>query len=629
MIRFRILREEEISVSKPKQMFFDSIDSKKICLLFSFTFLLFAGTHAQNILNKKISISISQKKLPELLQAVSNKGDFYFSYDSRIVNKDTTVSLYMTNATVEEVLNKIFTNSMDYIENGNYLILRKRIVIAPPAPSVNTYFIKGVVKDANTGSGVQDASVYEKRNLSVTLTGSDGSFLLKLKTKSSMPMISVSKENYFDTGIYISVPSNENIVVNLQNRYAALMDSGTITIISPRDTKPIIIPDTTIALTRSAALIIDTAKMVERTGWGNFLISAKLTIQSFNLSGFYTTRIYQMSLIPGLSTHGKLSPQVENLISINLLGGYTGGTDAFEVGGLFNINRRNAKYFQAAGLFNIDGGNLNGFQAAGLHNHVLGNVHAFQAAGISNYDNGNMYGMQVAGIYNHVRDTACGFQVAGIANYTGKKFSGLEIAGIGNIAVQSMNGVQIAGIFNYAKKVNGLQIGLINIADSSNGFSLGLINIVRHGLHQVTFSANEITNTNIDIKTGNKKLYSILHAGYNVSNNNQVFSYGYGIGTVAQLNPSLSLQPEVKARYLYTGDWNYANILSSFSLNLQVKLAKNIALFAAPVFNVYYTDQTAKVDNYKFPVQPAGFPSVSFSDKVNGWLGFSAGIAVF
>ena len=192
-----------------------------------------------------------------------------------------------------------------------------------------------------------------------------------------------------------------------------------------------------------------------------------------------------------------------------------------------------------------------------------------------------------------------------------------------------MNGVQIGGIFNYAKKMNGLQIGLINISDSSNGFSIGLINIVQHGLHQVALSSNEITNTNIGIKTGNKKLYSILHAGYNVSNNNKVFSYGYGIGTVMQFNRTLSLQPELKARYLYTGDWSYSNILSSMSLNLQVRLAKHVALFAAPVFNVYTTNQTAKVNDYKFPLQPAGFPSVSFSDNVNGWLGFSAGIAVF
>jgi hypothetical protein len=628
-IHFRFLSGEEACVSKRKQKFLNYFQRKKVWLLLVCTFLFTAVAHAQNILNKKISINVSQKKIPEALQVISKEGNFYFSYDSRIVNSDTTISLSITNATVQDVLNKIFSGTMDYIESGNYLILRKRVIAEPPASSVNTYFIKGVVKDANTGAGVQNASVYEKTNLSSTLTGDDGSFTLKLKTKSSMPMINVSKANYFDTGMYISLPPKANIVVNLQNKYAALVDSGTITIISPRDTKPIIIPDTTIALTRSTSLTIDTNEMVEHTGLGNFFISTKLKIQSVNLSGFYTTRIYQMSLTPGLSTHGKLSPQVENIISINVLGGYTGGTSAFEVGGLFNIDRRNAQYFQAAGLFNMDGGNLTGVQAAGLHNHVLGNVQGFQAAGISNYDNGNINGMQVAGIYNHARDTASGVQVAGIANYNGEKLSGVQIAGISNIERKNMDGVQIGGIFNYAKKMNGFQLGLINIADSSNGFSLGLINIVQHGYHQLTLSTNEITNTNIDIKTGNKKFYGILHAGYNFSNNNKVFSYGYGFGTITQLNHTLSLQPELKARYLYTGDWSNVNVLSSLSLNFQVRLAKNIALFAAPVFNVYYTDQTAKVDDYKFPVQPAGFPSVNFSDKVNGWLGFSAGIALF
>ena len=135
---------------------------------------------------------------------------------------------------------------MDYIENGNYLILRKRVIVAPPTPSVNTYYIKGVIKDANTGIGVMEASVYEKTNLSATLTGSDGSFMLKVKTKSSMPTINVSKANYYDTSMLVSLPPNNNIVVEIQNKYAALMDSGTITIISPGDTKPIIIPDTTL-----------------------------------------------------------------------------------------------------------------------------------------------------------------------------------------------------------------------------------------------------------------------------------------------------------------------------------------------------------------------------------------------
>jgi hypothetical protein len=584
----------------------------------------------QNLLNRNISISVSQKKIPEVLQQISREGNFYFSYDSHIVNNDTIVSVRATNTTVREILYRIFAGSMDYIEDGNYIILRKRIQASAPTPYVKTYIIQGMVKDVSTGLGVQDASVYEKTNLSATLTGSDGSFTLKLKTKSTTPKISVSKHNYYDTGLYVSLPSSRNIVVRIQSRFSAFADTGAVIIISPRELTPIVIPDSTIMLTKSALITVDTSTIiVERTGWGNFFINAKLKIQSLNLGGFYTTRAYQVSLIPGVSTHGKLSSQVENLISFNVLGGYTGGTRAFEVGGLFNINRNNVQYFQAAGLLNIVGGNLTGFQVAGLHNHVLGNVHGFQAAGISNYDNANMHGFHVAGIYNHVRDTVGGVQIAGIANYAGKQTSGVQIAGIGNITRRNMNGVQIGGIFNYAKKLNGLQIGLINIADSSDGFSIGLINIVQHGYHQLALSSNEITNTNVDIKTGNKKLYSILHAGYNVSNNNKVFSYGYGIGTVAQFNRALSLQPEIKARYLYTGDWNDANILSSLSLNLQVKLAKNIALFAAPVFNVYYTDQTAKVDDYKFPVQPEGFPSVNISDKVNGWLGFSAGIALF
>ena len=108
MIHFRILSAEELSVFKQKQIFSNYIKHKKIWLLLLFIFLLSAGVHAQNILNKKISINVSQKKLPEVLQSISREGDFYFSYDSRIVNKDTIISLRITNATVQDALNKLF-----------------------------------------------------------------------------------------------------------------------------------------------------------------------------------------------------------------------------------------------------------------------------------------------------------------------------------------------------------------------------------------------------------------------------------------------------------------------------------------------------------------------------------------
>ena len=222
-----------------------------------------------------------------------------------------------------------------------------------------------------------------------------------------------------------------------------------------------------------------------------------------------------------------------------------------------------------------------------------------------------------------------GMQAAGVINFCGKKAKGFQAAGIGNIAGANMKGVQIAGIFNYAKKLDGVQIGLVNISDSSNGYSIGLFNFVRHGLHQVSFSTNEITDVNIALKTGNPHLYSILHAGYNFSNTQKAFSYGYGIGTVINPGRKITVQPELMTKYLYTGDWGNSNILSSLHLNIQANIFKGFAVFAAPVVNLYYSNQTAAVDGYRFPVKPSGYPSLIDHDKVTAWVGFSAGLSLF
>ena len=39
--------------------------------------------------------------------------------------------------------------------------------------------------------------------------------------------------------------------------------------------------------------------------------------------------------------------------------------------GLFNIDKKEVKYFQAAGIFNVVGGKVKGFQVAGINNTVL------------------------------------------------------------------------------------------------------------------------------------------------------------------------------------------------------------------------------------------------------------------
>jgi hypothetical protein len=326
-----------------------------------------------------------------------------------------------------------------------------------------------------------------------------------------------------------------------------------------------------------------------------------------------------------------MSSQVVNNFSLNVIGGYTAGTNGVELGGVFNIDKKSVKYVQAAGVFNAVGGAVNGVQLAGVSNLVLDSVKGLQAAGVNNHVKGNMQGLQLAGVYNHVTKNVAGIQVAGVGNFVAQKTTGLQIAGVANFSRKEMNGVQISGVVNYTKKLTGLQIGLINIADSSSGYSIGLINIILKGYHKLSFSTNEVINTNLAFKTGNSKLYSILQVGVNISDSNKVYTYGYGLGSELPLNKkkTITINPELSSQYLYLGSFDYNNILNRLNLNLTVKLGRYISIYAGPSYSIYFSDQQVAFAGYRFPVPAGGYNTHQFSNKVTGWLGWNAGIQIF
>ncbi|HEX3168339.1 MAG TPA: hypothetical protein VHQ93_18850, partial [Chitinophagaceae bacterium] len=63
-----------------------------------------ARTFSQAILQKNISLDVNNQRLDNVLEILSNKGDFYFSYNSSIIKKDSLVSFRASNKTVKEIL---------------------------------------------------------------------------------------------------------------------------------------------------------------------------------------------------------------------------------------------------------------------------------------------------------------------------------------------------------------------------------------------------------------------------------------------------------------------------------------------------------------------------------------------
>src|SRR6186713_209515 len=609
----------------------------KLGTVFNFIILFIfisSASYGQAILQKNISLDVNRQRLDNVLEILSNKGDFYFSYNSNIVKKDSLVSFRASNKTVKEILTQLFNNTYEFKESGNYIIIRKApirmtLVTQKGVTEEKIYSVSGFVYDEQSGAAINEASIYEKKMLASALTNEEGFFKIKLKSsKSGTAELTVSKEFYEDTTVKIQPRFDQQVSITMM----PVEMPGSNVVITPED---YLVPDSLKIITDTTqtanSLVLTDSIKVQQTGVGRFLISGKQKIQSLNLKNFFATRPFQVSVVPGLSTHGQLSSQVVNNFSLNIFGGYTAGTNGLEIGGLFNIDKKEVKYFQAAGLFNSVGGEVKGFQVAGINNLVQDNVYGFQASGINNFVTGKMHGFQAAGIYNHVSDSVKGVQVAGVGNFSKEKVSGVQIAGVSNISNRAMDGVQIAGVINYAKKLRGVQIGLINIADTSEGYSIGLINIILKGYHKLSFSANEIQNMNASFKTGNSKLYSILQAGVNLSDSNKVYSFGYGLGSELSLNKkkTLSINPELSCQYLYLGSWDYTNLLNRLNLNLNVKLGKYISLFAGPSYSVYITDQNVGFSGYRFPIPPSDYNTTKFSNKVTGWFGWNAGINFF
>lgn len=289
--------------------------------------------------------------------------------------------------------------------------------------------------------------------------------------------------------------------------------------------------------------------------------------QNRNLS-----RIFQLSLTPGLSTNGLHPGGFTNYFSLNLTSGYSARNYIFELGLISNLNEEETRGLQFAGLANLTGAN----KFAGLQFRELekakregmeSNLTGIQVSGLANVVLDRVFGGQTSGGVNVVKGALHGFQLAGISNMVGKYAFGIQLAGVYNVAVESMDGVQISSVFNitqgglfgiqvaifnkagfiegvnsfindkptglqlglvnHSKSMNGFQIGLVNISKSMQGTQIGLVNIYNNGKSPqtrdgtsiglinigssgyVSVYASDVFLTNVEIATGTFKNHRI------------------------------------------------------------------------------------------------------------------------
>lgn len=554
--------------------------------------------NAQNKLDKKISVAIHERSLAQALTEIGRKGGFIFSYNTTILKGDSIVSIQADRMTVRQALDRLLGEGYDYSENGKYIIILPRPKAPPNVPSMKAYLISGYIKDETTQEKISYASVYESDQLVSTLTDTNGFFRLRLRERGTRSItVIVSKQFYRDTVLFVQPGSDQQLTIPIAHEKIS-------------DLSPFVVTN-----------------HVEKTWLGKFFLSSRAVVQSLNLSDFFANKPVQMSLTPGLGTHGRMSGQVVNKLSLNIVGGYTAGMNGVELAGVFNIDKNAVGYVQAAGIVNVVGGKVQGVQLAGVYNHDLDSLFGVQAAGVSNVVKGSVTGVQLAGVVNVSQDTVSGVQAAGVVNVS-REVKGVQAAGVMNVS-HAVSGVQVSGLVNYTRRLRGVQIGLVNIADSSSGFMIGLVNIVKNGVHEFTLSSNEMVPLNLSYKTGSRGMYSILQVGFDPGSNEKVYAYGIGIGNEARLSSRLALNSEFLLNSLIVGHGRNLPQVIRLQTLMRVKLGKNVSLFAGPAISMTTSPIESHLsDGYKTILPRVGYHTFPVGNVV-AWVGWTAGINIF
>lgn len=612
-------------------------------LLLSLCCALSEAFAAVPALEREVNLMLNNEPAGNVLKKIQEQTGLVFSYSTKVLNAIPPLSANIRRKTVREALVLMLPKSITYKSKNNYVILKERPAEKPQKKTE----LSGYVIDRNTEQKIANVTVYDKNSMQSATTDEYGFY--KITVPSEQQNLNVNKVNYEDTVIAV----------------ADVKDQGL----------------TNIALQP----VKDSVRLRDSIDWRVRLKEfGTRTNQLFkNFSGYVNTlniqdtlhRPFQLSLFPYVGTNHRLSGNVINHLSINLFGGYARGVEGLEAGGFFNIDKSNVRgaqfagFFnlvgdtldgiQGAGFFNMNGRRTEGFQAAGFFNSNLGTMDGFSAAGFTNLNRKQMKGLQLAGFFNLAADSMVGMQGAGFMNLAGdldgfqgagfmncaETMDGAQVAGFMNVA-DSADGVQVAGFLNHAKfidgaqvsgflntakTVHGYQIGIVNVSDSCKGVPIGLFNFVRHGLHQLEVSGDEVFYANLSLRTGVPVFHSILSAGINPTGDKALWTFGYALGSSFRISERFRSDLSLGTQHVNMNGFTESNSdLYKFYWGVEYKATPKFSIAAGPTFNLFLSDSDSP-DYAPDKVAPYSMFNTTYNNGLNlrGWVGGKIALRFF
>lgn len=181
-----------------------------VCLLF--LILVQAKAEVSYSQSAKISLDMRNASVEDVLNNIEEKTEFYFLYNSKLVNVDRKVDLDISNQTIQKVLSTIFANTdVEYRIEDRQIILNNKALAEKAAVNApqQSRTVTGVIKD-KTGETIIGANVAIKGTTDGTITDYDGNFSIEVPANGTLI---VSYIGYTSQEIAVAGQTSLNVVL--------------------------------------------------------------------------------------------------------------------------------------------------------------------------------------------------------------------------------------------------------------------------------------------------------------------------------------------------------------------------------------------------------------------------------
>jgi TonB-linked SusC/RagA family outer membrane protein len=189
--------------------------SMRITILLLIVIIFQAEANSLYSQSAKVSLNMKNATIEDVLNAIENESEFYFLYNSKLIDVDRKVNINVKSESIESVLKSLFgtTDVICKMEDRQIILSKKEFTKLPTQQQGKR--IQGIIRDEN-GEPVIGANVVEKETANGAITSINGDFSLNV---SENAVLQISYIGYITQEVRVGTITFLDIILQEDSRF--------------------------------------------------------------------------------------------------------------------------------------------------------------------------------------------------------------------------------------------------------------------------------------------------------------------------------------------------------------------------------------------------------------------------